>query len=149
MTDPANLFDDHSGIYVRGSRYEQGVANAEISPDLSWSKLTDYLNYYLRGTISERPAHLTLMDSSHSLLLEEECGIRIRGNESRSFPQKSFTLFARKRYGSDTFAPVFFDTGFSYPDLILNSSKELKKVFFFSLVEDRSAAVQRDRKSVV
>ncbi|MEH2960356.1 CotH kinase family protein [Candidatus Merdisoma sp. JLR.KK006] len=143
VTDPANLFDDHSGIYVRGSRYEQGVANAEISPDLSWSKLTDYLNYYLRGTISERPAHLTLMDSSHSLLLEEECGIRIRGNESRSFPQKSFTLFARKRYGSDTFAPVFFDTGFSYPDLILNSSKELKKVFFFSLVEDRSAAVQR------
>lgn len=143
VTDPDNLFDAHSGIYIRGSRYEQGIQNAEISPDLSWSKLTDYLNYYLRGTISERPAHLTFMDSSHSLLLEEECGIRIRGNASRSFPQKSFTLFARKRYGSDAFAPVFFDTGFSYPELILNSSQELKKVFFFSLVEDRSAAVQR------
>lgn len=143
VTDPENLFDDHSGIYIRGRRYEQGVANAEISPDLSWSKLTDYLNYYLRGTVSERPAHVTLTDSSHSLLLEEECGIRIRGNASRSFPQKSFTLFARKRYGSDTFAPVFFDTDFSYPSLILNSGKDLKKIFFFSLVEDRSTAVQR------
>ena len=143
ITDPDNLFDEETGIYVRGSRYDQGIENLEISPDLSWSELTDYLNYYLRGTISERPAHITFLDSAHSLLLEEECGIRVRGNQSRSFPQKSFTLFARKRYGNNTFAPVFFNTGISYPDLILNSGKDLKKVFFFSLTEDRSAAVQR------
>ena len=143
ITDPDNLFDEDSGIYIRGSRYNQGIENLEISPDLSWSQLTDYLNYYLRGTTSERPAHFTLIDSNHRLLLQEECGIRIRGNQSRSFPQKSFTLFARKRYETNTFAPVFFDTGLSYPELILNSGKELKKVFFFSLVEDRDIAIQR------
>lgn len=143
VTDPDNLFDEEGGIYVRGSRYEKGLENGEISPGLSWSQMTDYLNYYLRGSVSERPVRLTLMDSSHSLILDEECGIRIRGNQSRSFPQKSFTLFARKRYGTDAFAPVFFDTGISYSELILNSGKELKKVFFSSLVEDREAAVQR------
>ena len=37
---------------------------------------------------------------------------------------------------------MLFGTDISYPSLILNNSKTLKKVFFFSLVEDRSAAVQ-------
>lgn len=143
VTPPSNLFDDETGIYIRGSRYDYGLECAEISPDLPWSELTDYLNYYLEGSDSERPAHLTFFDSKHTCLTEQECGIRIRGNESRNFPQKSFTLFSRNRYEAKTFAPVFFDTGFSYPDLILNNSCQLKKVFFFSLVEERSAAVQQ------
>ena len=65
-----------------------------------------------------------------------------RGNESRSFPQTSFTLYSRKRYEKESFDPVLFDTGISDDSLILNNSKTLKKVFFFSLVEDREAAVQ-------
>ncbi|MCI9681654.1 MAG: hypothetical protein HFI26_09735 [Lachnospiraceae bacterium] len=143
VTDPANLFDSESGIYIRGSRYEEGLKNVEISPDLSWSELTDYLNYYLEGAASERPAHLAFFDPQHARLTEQECGIRIRGNESRNFPQKSFTLFSRNRYEAKTFEPVFFDTGFSYPTLILNNSSQLKKVFFFSLTENRNAASQK------
>lgn len=143
VTDPQNLFDSEQGIYVRGSRYDQGLENVEISPDLPWSELMDYLNYYQEGSDSERFAHLTLFDSSHGLSTEQECGVRIRGNESRNFPQKSFTLFARSRYGAKTFEPVLFDTGYSYPDVILNNSSQLKKVFFFSLLEDRNVAVQQ------
>lgn len=142
ITEPENLFDKEKGIYVRGSRYEQGLENIEISPDLPWSELMDYLNYYQEGSDSERFAYLALFDSSHILSMEQECGIRIRGNESRDFPQKSLTLFSRNRYGSKAFAPVLFDTGFSYPDVILNNSSQLKKIFFFSLVEDRNTAVQ-------
>ena len=50
----------------------------------------DYLNYYQDGMDSERQAHLSIFSSKHNLLLEQDCGIRIRGNESRSFAQKSF-----------------------------------------------------------
>lgn len=143
VTDPGNLFDDEKGIYIRGSQYNQGLENIEISPDFPWTMLTDYLNYYLDGPTSERPVHLDYFDSNHILSTTQECGIRIRGNESRNFPQKSFTLFSRKRYGAKTFAPVFFNNSIAYPDIILNNAIELKKTFFFSLVEDREVAIQQ------
>lgn len=141
--DPADLFGGENGIYVRGSTYEQALERMEISDDLSWSQLMDYLNYYERGRSSERPMHVSFFDSAHRLSTQLNGGIRIRGNESRNFPQKSFTLFSRKCYEAEAFDPVLFDTGFSYPKLILNNSRQLKKVFFFSLVEDRNTAVQR------
>ena len=139
VTDPENLFGFENGIYVRGELYENGILNGDIYPEFPWTDLMDYLNYYQDGMDSERQAHLSIFSSKHNLLLEQDCGIRIRGNESRSFAQKSFTLFSRKRYGSDGFSPVLFDSGISYPDLILNNSYKLKKVFFFSLMEDRDA----------
>lgn len=143
VTDPENLFDDEKGIYIRGSRYDEGLEHVEISPDLPWSELTDYLNYYLEGSEAERPAHLTFFDREHTLLAQQECGIRVRGNASRDFPQKSLTLFSRNRYETKTFAPVFFDTGFSYPSLILSNGSQLKKVFFASLAEGRNTASQQ------
>ena len=92
----------------------------------------DYTQYYLEGSGSERQAHLELYSVFGDAILSQSVGIRIRGNESRSFPQKSFTLYSRERYEKEYFDPVLFDTGISYPSLILNNSKTLKKVFFFS-----------------
>lgn len=143
VAEPEDLFGPEEGIYVRGALYDDAIENILISPDMTWTQLLNYTNYNLSGISSERVAHLDFFGADHSLTLTQECGVRIRGNESRSFPQKSFTLFSRKRYGTDAFAPVFFDSGLSYPNLILNNSTQLKKVFFFSLVEDRNVAVQR------
>ena len=142
VTAPDNLFDAENGIYVRGKLYEDGLEAGLINEDFPWIELMDYTNYYLEGTDSERDAHISFYDTSHALAFQLDCGIRIRGNESRNYPQKSFTLFARKRYGTESFAPVFFDSGISYPDLILNNGRQLKKIFFFSLVEDRNVSVQ-------
>lgn len=139
---PEDLFGSQEGIYVRGDLYDDALENVLIAPDMIWTQLLEYTNYNLSGVSSERTAHLDFFNSRHSLALAQECGIRVRGNESRGFPQKSFTLFARRRYEANAFAPVFFDSGISYPDLILNNSTQLKKVFFFSLVEDRNVAVQ-------
>ena len=142
VTDPPHLFDEETGIYVRGRRYDEALSNIEISPDMIWADLMDYLNYYLGGSLTERPTHISYFNEEQELALEQEGGLRIRGNESRRYGQKSFTLFARSRYGADRFAPVIFDNDISYPDLVLSSGRLLKKVFFFSLVEDRSTAVQ-------
>ena len=141
--DPEALFSSENGIYVLGSLYDSALADGLIYPELPWSELMDYTNYYLEGMSSERPAHVELFSAYGDLLLDQECGIRIRGNASRNFPQKSFTLYSRNRYEKEAFDPTLFDTGISYPSLILNNSQTLKKVFFFSLVKDRNAAVQR------
>ena len=143
VTDPENLFSSEKGIYVRGALYDNAIDAGLIYNGLPWSFLTDYTNYYLEGRSSERAAHVQLFDASHNLALSQDCGIRIRGNESRHFPQKSFTLFSRKKYGKSTFDPVLFDTDISYPNLILSCSRTLKKAFFFDLVADRDTATQR------
>ena len=123
VTDPENLFSQEEGIYVRGSLYEEALEAGLIYEGLSWIELMDYTHYYLEGMSSERPAHLELYSVYGDALLNQSCGIRIRGNESRSFPQKSFTLYSRKRYEKESFDPVLFDTGISYDSLILNNSK--------------------------
>ncbi len=143
VTDPDNLFSDQNGIYVRGALYHDAIDAGLIYNGLPWSYLTDYTNYYQEGRDSERLAHIELFDTSGSEMLSQNCGIRIRGNESRHFPQKSFTLFARNLYGASAFENTPFDTGISYPNLILNNARSLKKVFFFSLVEDRDVATQQ------
>lgn len=143
VTDPDNLFSDQDGIYIRGALYDDAIDAGLIYNGLPWSYLTDYTNYYQEGRNSERLAHIQLFDAAGSETLSQNCGIRIRGNESRHFPQKSFTLFARGAYGSSSFDPVLLGTGISYPNLILNNTHTLKKVFFFSLVEDRDVATQQ------
>lgn len=142
VTDPDNLFSNEKGIYVRGNLYESALSDGLIYSSLPWIELMDYTQYYLRGMEAERPVHMELFSPYGDTVISQDCGVRIRGNESRSFPQKSFTLFSRKRYESEAFPPVLFDTSTAHQSLILNNSKSVKKVFFFSLIEDRSAAVQ-------
>lgn len=143
VTDPDNLFSSETGIYVRGALYDDAMEAGLIYNGLPWTYLTEYTNYYLESAEAERPVYIQFFDASREETLAQDCGIRIRGNESRHFPQKSFSLYARSRYGSSSFSPVFFDTGISYPNLILNSGRQLKKIFFFSLVEDRDTAIQQ------
>ena len=143
VTDPDNLFSSETGIYVRGALYDDAMEAGLIYNGLPWTYLTEYTNYYLESAEAERPVYIQFFDASREETLAQDCGIRIRGNESRHFPQKSFSLYARSRYGFSSFSPVFFDTGISYPNLILNSGRQLKKIFFFSLVEDRDTAIQQ------
>lgn len=143
VTDPDNLFSSETGIYVCGALYDDAMEAGLIYNGLPWTYLTEYTNYYLEGAEAERPVYIQFFNASREETLAQDCGIRIRGNESRHFPQKSFSLYARSRYGSSSFSPVFFDTGISYPNLILNSGRQLKKIFFFSLVEDRDTAIQQ------
>ncbi|MCI8418415.1 MAG: hypothetical protein HFI33_13145 [Lachnospiraceae bacterium] len=142
-TDPALFFDDTLGIYVPGASYKEALEQGIVTEQTDWITLREYTNYFQRGPETERKVHLEMFASDGQLTLSQDCGVRIHGNESRSFPQKSFTLFARSRYGDSTFPPVFFDSEISYSSLILNGAQKLSKVFIFSLVEDRQAIAQR------
>ena len=90
-TDPSNLFDEQVGIYVPGQ-----------DPDDP--------NYAQRGDAWERVAHLELFDQRGQRPVSQDVGIRVHGNFTRSLPQKSLRLYARKEYGSSRLRHQFFET---------------------------------------
>ncbi len=92
VTDPDNLFDDKIGIYVDGTN---GVAgNCNTTPknfNQSW----------------KRPLNIEFFDSSINVI-NQEAEVRIFGNCSRRWPQKSLLISAKEKYGKDKFKHRFF-----------------------------------------
>lgn len=96
ITDSLNLFDFDSGIYVPGKDYD--ASNPSYSG-----------NYCLKGDEWERRAHIELFETSGTLALSQDIGIRINGYYTRKHPQKSLRLYARDTYGNDYFQYPFFN----------------------------------------
>ena len=97
VTNPDNLFDPEKGIYVLGNIY------------MEWKKTNNFNqneeeyfdvegNCYMRGSEWEREASLSIFEKG-KMTINQNVGIRIKGYSSRDLPQKSFHVFARKKYG--------------------------------------------------
>ena len=86
VTDPHNLLDEDTGIYVRGHETNR------------WPNI----NFNMRGRDWEREAFFELLDGQRNVSLSTGVGIRIRGGASRQFGQKSLNVFFRGEYGIDT-----------------------------------------------
>lgn len=103
-----DLFDSAKGIYVKGDIFDKALEefvreNPRFNPD-DTRKLA--ANYSQRGRAWERAAHIDFFEMDKdgaSLVLAQDCGVRIQGNYSRSDLQKSFRFFARKDYGAGKF----------------------------------------------
>lgn len=110
VTEPDNLFDYEKGIYVAGKRFDDFVNNGELEKTSNPQNWRRWLgNYSNRGREWERPVHIDFFDSSHSLVMSQEAGLRIKGGTSRSFTQKSMSLYARDIYsGKGEFEVPFF-----------------------------------------
>ena len=81
---PKMLFDPKDGLFVKGktvidSLYHKPGANF-------WSRV-------------EIPVHTQFFESDGQSVFNSRTGFRLFGGMSRLFPQKSFALVARKRYG--------------------------------------------------
>jgi len=91
-TDPYNLWDNDSGIYVLGP-------NAETSnPYFGANFWQDW----------EKKAHMEYYDIEGNKQIDQDIGIKIFGNYSRANAQKSISLFARAGYGKGSFEYKFF-----------------------------------------
>jgi len=99
VTDSLNLFDYETGIHV------PGIAADEETLGIFW---WGYGNFFGRGMDWERPAHLTFIESDGSIAIDQNVGIRIHGNSTRSLPIKSFRLIARNQYGNNSLDHNFF-----------------------------------------
>ena len=121
VTDPANLFDYETGIYVTGKAYNEYVNKYRGSGEYYWREEFWgfwYANYRNRGIKWERKAESQFFDEFGQLDLSQECGIRIHGGISRGYNPKSLNIYARKEYdGNKTLQADLFGTGY-YPSAV-------------------------------
>lgn len=118
VTDPSNLFDYETGIYVTGKAYGEYVKEYRNSDDYYWREEFWTLwmaNYRNRGIKWEKKAWCQFFDESGQQVLEQECGIRIHGASTRAYNPKSLNIYAREEYdGSKALQYDFWGTGY-YP----------------------------------
>lgn len=102
VTNPENLFSPDIGIYVTGTMYQQWKNSEDYDPNIKlWDKNTK-CNFFMRGSEWEREAFFTIFEKGE-IILQQNIGIRVKGAATRNYPQKSFNLYARKKYGKSTF----------------------------------------------
>ena len=114
-TDPDNLFDSESGIYVLGKSFEEGIASGMFEDEFTsaywWFWNANYRN---KGRDWERKIHIEIFNEDKQLVLSQNAGMRIQGGGSRGFLPKSLNLYAREEYGDNRFRYDFWNTGY-YP----------------------------------
>ena len=166
VTDPDNLFDYEKGIYCLGKAYDEenkpsGGPRGGNRMVNTWDLIA---NYSKRGIEWERPANFTLFDKGEKIL-EQNVGIRIKGNYSRSIAQKSFNVYTRQDYGKDEFEYDFFSGTATkakngkaikkYEGIILRNGGNDNNAAFFrdsinqKLITDRAFAYQATGECIV
>ena len=112
-----DLFDAEKGIYVHGNIFDEALKEYLASGKrITSQNAIDVAreldaNYKQKGKTWERAAHIDYFESNGentAVKLQQDCGIRIQGNYSRSDYQKSFRLYAREDYGKKNFKYAFF-----------------------------------------
>lgn len=90
ITDPGNLFDYDTGIYVDG---------VNLDPENpTWTG-----NCFMTGIEWERNVRLQYFTIQGEMVLDQDAGVRIHGGIMRNKAQKSLRLYAREEYGQSTF----------------------------------------------
>lgn len=99
-SDPANLFNNRTGIYVHGTNtYSTDWPNTPGAvPSWLWA------NYFQTGSAWERTSHLEFFERDGTRLLEGTIGLRLNGNTTRSRPRKALRIYNRNPAGSTTWS---------------------------------------------
>ncbi len=85
--DENDFFSDKKGIYVIG------MGQFDVSANFNKPWWFYPANYHQRGAAWERTAQLQYIAADATM--QTEVGVRINGNATRAFPQKSLRLYAR------------------------------------------------------
>ena len=90
VTNPNNLFNQESGIYVPGTNFR--INNPQ------WSG-----NYFNHDINWEKPIHIEYFQMNGQMVFSQNAGVRIHGGGTRAAAQKSLRLYAREEYGNKYF----------------------------------------------
>ncbi|MGE5365363.1 MAG: CotH kinase family protein [Bacteroidota bacterium] len=85
VSDPKNLWDDMTGIYVEGKNGIEGYCSTTPK---NWNQ--DW----------ERPVSIEYYDENKQLGFQLNAGMKIGGECTRKYPQKPLAIYARSIYGS-------------------------------------------------
>lgn len=143
VTDPGNLFDYDTGIYVLGRKYDEyldRMENAERVENLP----EEDANSYQHGREWERPVDIQIFNTEREVLLKQSCGVRIQGGGSRTNLPKSLNLYARENYSrAARFYVDLFGTGYM-PDTVTltaggqDTIAKFRDMFVSTLTKDRA-----------
>lgn len=107
VTDSDYLFDEDTGIYMIGSKYNEWL-NSDEYVQYDAGDVRNVTNYNTKGRETEIPVSIQVIEDGKAVY-STNVGARISGNWSRSHAQKSFRLYARKEYGDGKIKYAFFD----------------------------------------
>lgn len=148
ITDPSYLFDEDYGIYGNGRKVSEMIANGE-TPSYTDS------NAMNQGKEWEREAVLQYFDASRTQQMDQNVGIRISGQSTRSAAQKSFNVYARDIYDAgSTLEYNFFDNK-TYSSVKLRNggtaheNNKIMDPFLQQLSAGRNVAIQESRPCVL
>ena len=161
-TDYDNLLDYNTGIMVKGAYYDAWINTPEAASIIANNEYWKYQgNYTQKGKNWERPATIEIFDGENYVV--ENCGIRLRGDASRMYAQKSFAFYFSEDYGAKELDYALFgnataiDGDFlsSYKDFILrNGGNDTDYLKFHDaliqyLARNLNIAAQESRPSVL
>lgn len=107
-TDPKNLFDYETGIYVAGKVYDDWL---KLHPETAGEEALP-ANYNQKGKLWERPAHMELFEPDGTMKISQNIGLHTHGGYSLDYPNKSLRLLADTDYDEKaTFDYDFFAGG--------------------------------------
>ena len=131
VTDPENLFDPKIGIYVTGSEFIPNKDNLCING----------CNFLKKGKEWERESHISIFEKG-KILIDENVGIRIKGASTRNYPQKSFNIYFRKKYGNKK-----IKSDFLFPENYDIDGNKVNEYDSFSLMAVSDTNAIRDKFS--
>jgi len=93
ITDPDNLFDYETGIYVLGEAYDEASRNGGMM-------FFAQGNFNQKGKEAERRTTVEYIPGDSNLVdFNQDLGLKMKGRSTRGQYQKSFNLNARAEYG--------------------------------------------------
>ena len=140
-TDPENLWDEETGIYVEGPNADPEVPHYGANYWQDW----------------EIPVHFDFLESDGSLAVSLDAGAKIYGGHTRWLPQKSLRITARDQYGPDRIEYQLFPSEAisSFKSIILRNSGNdwwatmFRDALMTTLMEGSAVAYQAYRPLVV
>ncbi|MBK9190623.1 MAG: chitobiase/beta-hexosaminidase C-terminal domain-containing protein [Crocinitomicaceae bacterium] len=140
-TNPANLWDFTSGIYVKGCCADT------VPPYLGANFWYDW----------EKRANVEMYEPTGECAFNQVAGIGVFGGFSKGLPQKSLYVIARDRYGKKKFDyPIFPEREMdSYKSFILRNAggdfgkTHFRDAFMTQLAKPTGLAIQEYRPAVV
>ena len=151
IIDREDFFGHESGIYVMGKSYgsKRNYVRKKIKYDLPWWEYP--ANYKDRGPDSERPAAVEFLNF-HGENIKIKTGVRIAGNATRAFSQKSLRLTFNKPLRA-----AFFNTRneILYNSIILRNSGNdwdktlLRDAFMQALLETNTQIDLQESRPVI
>ena len=140
-TNPENLWDFSTGIYVKGCCADT------IEPYMGANFWRDW----------EKWSNVEMYEPDGKVCFNQVAGINIFGGFSRMLPQKSIAVFARDKYGNDRFEyPIFPERDIKkYKSFILRNSggdfrrTHFRDAFMTQLAKPTGIAIQEYRPAIV